>query len=238
MSSSTFSTYMSISSNLARYQTMTADDPTVAQATKYFQANIGSITTPAQLVNNSPHLQLRDERLRPGRHDLRQEPDPEGAGAGDVEFHGAGQYAEQSEASWRSPRRSTSSKTEHRQPSRPRRPRAWSPIMSCRRWRPMRGRPIPACSSRSISSRTPRKSPMATASWPNSSLLTVVQTTLGISSYTSEENIDQQAKQLDNMLDYSNFQKPDLCAEFPRTFFSAIRSDQCEFVEQFVIEHR
>ena len=53
MSSSTFSTYMSISSNLARYQTMTADDPTVAQATKYYQANIGSITTPAQFVNNS-----------------------------------------------------------------------------------------------------------------------------------------------------------------------------------------
>ena len=49
----TFTDYMTIASNLSRYQTMTADDPTVAQATKYFQANIGSITTPAQLVNNT-----------------------------------------------------------------------------------------------------------------------------------------------------------------------------------------
>ena len=49
---STFTDYLSISTNLSRYQTMTADDPTVAQATKYYQANIGSVTSAAQLVNN------------------------------------------------------------------------------------------------------------------------------------------------------------------------------------------
>ena len=50
---STFSDFMTIANNLSRYQTMTAADPTVAQATRYFQANISAITTPAQLVNNS-----------------------------------------------------------------------------------------------------------------------------------------------------------------------------------------
>src|SRR5208283_3943299 len=50
---STFSTYLSIANNLSRYQTMTADDPTVAQATAYFQANIGKVTTVDQFVNNA-----------------------------------------------------------------------------------------------------------------------------------------------------------------------------------------
>ncbi len=50
---STFTSYLSIANNLGRYQAMTADDPTVAQATKYFQANIGNITSPDQFVNNS-----------------------------------------------------------------------------------------------------------------------------------------------------------------------------------------
>ena len=50
---STFTTYLSIANNLGRYQKMTAADPTVAQATKYFQANIGKITSADQFVNNS-----------------------------------------------------------------------------------------------------------------------------------------------------------------------------------------
>ena len=50
---STFSDYLSISTNLSRYQTMTASDPTVASATAYFQANIGNVTSAADLVKNT-----------------------------------------------------------------------------------------------------------------------------------------------------------------------------------------
>ena len=49
---STLSTYLQISSNLAKWQKLTASQPDVAQQTKYYQANIGSVKTPVDLVNN------------------------------------------------------------------------------------------------------------------------------------------------------------------------------------------
>lgn len=48
----TFTDYLTIANNLTRYQTMTAADPTVSQATKYFQDNIGQVKTVDQFVNN------------------------------------------------------------------------------------------------------------------------------------------------------------------------------------------
>lgn len=50
---STFTDYLTIANNLTRYQTMTADAPTVAQATKYYQANIGSVKTVDDLIGNT-----------------------------------------------------------------------------------------------------------------------------------------------------------------------------------------
>jgi hypothetical protein len=49
---STFTDYLQISTNLSRYQKLTASDPIVSQATKYYQANIGSVTSAADLVKN------------------------------------------------------------------------------------------------------------------------------------------------------------------------------------------
>jgi hypothetical protein len=49
---STFTDYLTIANNLGRCQTMTAADPTVAQASKYFQDNIAKIKTVDQFVNN------------------------------------------------------------------------------------------------------------------------------------------------------------------------------------------
>jgi hypothetical protein len=48
----TTSTYLSISQNLARYQTMTASQPAVMNATAYYKANIGSVKSVADLVGN------------------------------------------------------------------------------------------------------------------------------------------------------------------------------------------
>ena len=52
MTVSTLSTYLQISNNLTKWQNMTAAQPAVEQATAYYQANIGSVKTPQDLVNN------------------------------------------------------------------------------------------------------------------------------------------------------------------------------------------
>jgi hypothetical protein len=50
--STTTSTYLSISQNLARYQQATADQPAVKTASQYYAANIGSVTSISQFVGN------------------------------------------------------------------------------------------------------------------------------------------------------------------------------------------
>jgi hypothetical protein len=48
----TTSIYLSIGQNLARYQTMTADQPEVKTATVYYKSNIGKVKSAADLVAN------------------------------------------------------------------------------------------------------------------------------------------------------------------------------------------
>ena len=48
----TTTTYLGIAQNLARYQTMTADQPAVKTATAYYEANIGKVKSAADLVGN------------------------------------------------------------------------------------------------------------------------------------------------------------------------------------------
>jgi Protein of unknown function (DUF1217) len=48
----TTSTYLGIAQNIARYQTMTADQPAVKNATAYYKANIGGVKSVADLVGN------------------------------------------------------------------------------------------------------------------------------------------------------------------------------------------
>ena len=48
----TTSTYLGIAQNLARYHTMTADQPEVKTATAYYEANIGKVKSAADLVGN------------------------------------------------------------------------------------------------------------------------------------------------------------------------------------------
>ena len=52
MTVSTLSTYLQISNNLTKWQNMTAAQPIIKAQTAYYQANIGSVKTPADLVNN------------------------------------------------------------------------------------------------------------------------------------------------------------------------------------------
>jgi hypothetical protein len=52
VSTTTTSTYLSISNNLARYQTMVADQPAVKTASEYYAANIGKVTSIQDFVGN------------------------------------------------------------------------------------------------------------------------------------------------------------------------------------------
>ncbi len=52
MSTTTTSTYLAISNNLTRYQTMTADKPAVKTASEYYAANIGKVASIQDLVGN------------------------------------------------------------------------------------------------------------------------------------------------------------------------------------------
>ena len=48
----TLTTYLQISNNLTKWQNLTAAQPDVKQQTAYYEANIGSVKTPADLINN------------------------------------------------------------------------------------------------------------------------------------------------------------------------------------------
>jgi Protein of unknown function (DUF1217) len=52
MTVSTLSTYLQISNNLTKWQNLTASEPEVQSQTAYYEANIGNVKTPSDLVNN------------------------------------------------------------------------------------------------------------------------------------------------------------------------------------------
>jgi hypothetical protein len=58
--STTTSTYLAVSQNLARYQSMTAEQPDVTAATAYYKANIGSVKSASDLVNNYRLARIMD----------------------------------------------------------------------------------------------------------------------------------------------------------------------------------
>ena len=214
---STFSTYLSIAHNLSRYQAMTAADPTVAQATKYYQANIGKVTTPAQLVNN-PRLfnyamtafGLGDMTYAKGlmQKVLQQGTSSSKALANKLNnpkilaFAQAFDFA----ASGTSTTKTTA---------------ATSDVVSkyvMQTLETHQGAQNPGVQLALYFQQNASKITDGYSILADSKLLTVAQTTLGISSYTSMQNIDIQAKQLDRLLTYSNFQKSSYVLNFVERF--------------------
>jgi hypothetical protein len=214
---STFTDYLTVSTNLSRYQAMTANDPTVAQATKYYKANIGSVTSAAQLVNN-PRLfnyvmnafGLSDMTYA---KTLIQKAMEQGATSSkalantlnnskikalvetfDFSAHGAA-TTRQSAVTTDVVNKYVMQTLETNQgDSNP-------------------GVKLALYFRDHASSITDGYSILA-----DSNLLTVVQTTLGISSYTSAENIDLQAAQFDKLLNYKDFQNPKKLQTFLERF--------------------
>lgn len=214
---STFTTYMSISTNLAKYQAMTAADPTVAGATKYFQANIGKITTVDQFVNNSRIFNyamtafgLSDMTYAKSliKQVLQQGVSSSSALANKLNnpkilaLATAFNFASTGTATTRQAAASTDVVKNYVMQNLETNQGAQNP-----------GVQLALYFQQNASKITNGYSILA-----DKSLLTVVQTTLGISSYTSAENIDTQKAQFDKMLTYSDFQNPTKLQNFLQRF--------------------
>jgi Protein of unknown function (DUF1217) len=214
---STFTDYMTIASNLTRYQTMTASDPTVAQATTYFQANIGSITTPAQLVNNTRIFNYVMNAFGLGSmtyaKSLIQKVLEQGttsstalantlnnpnilalAQAFDFQLYGADTT------------KTLAATTDVVK-------RYVMQTLEANQGQQNPGVQLALYFQQNASAITNGYSILA-----DNNLLAVAQTTLGISPYTSAENIDLQARQLDKLLNYSDFQNPTKLQNFLERF--------------------
>jgi hypothetical protein len=204
---STFTDYMTIANNLSRYQTMTAADPSVAQATKYFQANIGKITTIDQFVNNTRIFNyamtafgLSDMTYAKSliKQVLQQGTTASSALANKLDNPKILALAQAFNFSlYGSDTTQTIAAT--------------SDVVSKYVMQTLEtdeGNTNPGVQLALYFQQNASKITDGYSVLADSNLLTVVQTTLGLSSYTSAENIDVQAKQLDKLLTYSDFQNP------------------------------
>jgi uncharacterized protein YjdB len=214
---STFSTYLSIANNLSRYRTMTAADPTVAQATKYFQANIGKVTTPAQLVNNPRLFNYAMTAFGLGSmtyaKSLMQKVLEQGTSSSKalantladpkiLAFAQAFNFALYGKSTTQTLAATADVASKYVMQT-----------LETNQGAQDQGVQLALYFQQNASRITDGYSILA-----DQNLLTVAQTTLGISSYTSAENIDKQAKQLDSLLTYSDFQKPAKVLNFLERF--------------------
>jgi hypothetical protein len=204
---STFTSYMNVANNLTRYQTMTAADPTVAQATKYFQANIASVTTPAQLVNNPRLFKYAMTAFGLGdmtyAKSMMQKVMEQGTSSSSalantlnnpkiLAFANAFNFKLYGTATTQTTAATTDVTSQY--------------VMQTLETN--QGSQDPGVQLALYFQQNASKITSGYSILADSNLLTVAQTTLGISSYTSAENIDQQSKQLDSLLNYKDFQSP------------------------------
>jgi hypothetical protein len=204
---STFTDYMSIANNLTRYQTMTAADPTVAQATKYFQDNIGGIKTVDQFVNNTRIFNyamaafgLSDMTYAKSliKQVLTQGTSSSAALANTLNNPKILALAQTFNFALYGD--STTQTTA-----------ATSGVVSkyvMQTLETNEGNQNPGVELALYFQQNASKITDGYSILADKNLLSVVQTTLGISSYTSVQNIDSQAQQFDKLLTYSDFQNP------------------------------
>jgi hypothetical protein len=213
----TFTDYLTIANNLTRYQTMTAADPTVSQATKYFQDNIGQVKTVDQFVNNKRLFtyamtafglsdmtyakSLIKKVLEQGTtsssalaNKLNNPKILALAKAFNFKLYGADTtqtIAATSDVVYKYVMQKLETNEGNKNA----------------------GVQLALYFQQNASKITSGYSILA-----DSSLLKVVQTTLGISSYTSTENVDRQAAQFDKLLKYSDFSDSNKVRKFLERF--------------------
>jgi hypothetical protein len=214
---STFTTYLTIANNLGRYQKMTAADPTVTQATKYFQANIGKITSADQFVKNTRLFNyamtafgLSDMTYAKSliKQVLQQGTSSSTALANKLNNPKILALAQAFNFSANGASTTTTAA-------------ATTDVVSkyvMQTLESNQGTQDPGVQLALYFQQNASKITNGYSILADSKLLSVVQTTLGISSYTSAENIDRQAKQFDRLLTYSDFTTPKKVQNFLERF--------------------
>jgi hypothetical protein len=214
---STFTSYLSIANNLGRYQKMTAADPTVAQATKYFQANIGKITSADQFVNNTRLFNYAMTAF--GLSDMTY--------AKSLIKKVLEQGTSQSTAlanKLNNPKILALAQAFNFQlngASTTKTAAATTDVVNKYVMQTLesdQGTRDPGVQLALYFQQNASKITDGYSILADKTLLSVVQTTLGISSYTSAENIDMQAKQFDHLLTYSDFKTPSKVQKFLERF--------------------
>lgn len=214
---STFTDYLLVSTNIARYQKMTAADPTVASATKYYQANIGKITSAAQLVNN-PRLfsyvmsafGLSDMTYAKKMIQQAMEQGTSSSSALAVKLNNSKILALANTFNFSIYGSATTKQSSVAQGVVD---KYVTQTLETTQGNSNPGVQLALYFRDHASSITGAYNILA-----DSNLLTVVQTTLGISPYTSSQNIDTQAAQLNKLLTYSDFQDPKKLQQFLMRF--------------------
>lgn len=217
MTTSTLSTYLQISNNMTKWDNITAAQPAVQQATAYYQANIGNVKTPADLVNNyrlfsyvltayglgdmtyaKGEIQKVLEQGTSSQSDLANQLNNPGILALAKTFDFADNGA------------STTSSTA-----------VTTGVVSNYIENTLETNQAQSDPGVQLALYFQQNAPQITNVYQilaDKNLLTVVQTALGISPYASAEDIDTQAAQLSNKLNLSDFQDPKKLQTFIERF--------------------
>ncbi|HWG07171.1 MAG TPA: DUF1217 domain-containing protein [Beijerinckiaceae bacterium] len=215
---STLDSYLTVNNNLSRFQTMTADTPSVSLATKYYQANIGNVKSADDLVNNprlynyvmtafglgdqAPYYQgLIKKVLQQGvssSSDLAYTLNDSRVLALAKAFNFAANGADTTQSSAVQTNVVNAYVTQN---------------LDTTQGQQNPGVQLALYFQQNASSITDAYSVLA-----NKNLLTVVQTALGFSPLTSNEPIDTQAKQIAAKVNFSDFQNPQKVQAFVEQF--------------------
>ena len=218
MTVSTLSTYLQVSNNLTKWQTMTESDPTVKASTDYYQANIGNVKTPSDLVNNYRLFSYvmtaygLGDMTSYGKGLIEKVLDQGTSSQSDLAYtlNNSGILALAQTFNFAADGTSATSSTA-----------VQSGVVNAYIEQALdsnQGQSDPGVElalyfQQHASSVTDAYSILA-----NKNLLTVVQTALGISPYTSEEDIDTQANMLSSKLNFGDFQDPAKLQKFIEKF--------------------
>ena len=218
MTVSTLSTYLQVSNNLATYEKLTEEDPTVKSQTDYYQANIGNVKTPSDLVNNYRLFSYvmtaygLGDMTSYGKGLIEKVLDQGTSSQSDLAYtlNNSGILALAKTFNFAADGTSTTSSTA-----------VQSGVVNTYIEQALdtnQGQSDPGVELALYFQQHASSITNAYSILANKNLLTVVQTALGISPYTSQEDIDTQANMLSNQINFSDFQDPAKLQKFIEKF--------------------
>jgi hypothetical protein len=214
----TLSSYLTVENNLSRWQTMTADTPSVALATQYYKANIGNATSIDQFLNNTRLYNYAMTAFGLGSQasyykGLMKQVLEQGVSSTSslaytlndsriLAFAQAFNFAADGASTTQSSAVQTNVVSQYINQS-----------LDSTQGQQNPGVQLALYFQQNASSITNAYDILA-----NKNLLTVVQTALGMSPYTSLEPLDEQAQQITSKINFSDFQNPTKLQTFIEQF--------------------